>query len=479
MNARIESFSPGFEDDAVSQLRVPPHSIEAETCVLGGLLLDNSAWDRVGDLLTEGDFYRHEHRLVFGAVGALINAAQVADIFTVYNRLQELGKADEIGGMVYLNSMAQYVPSAGNIRRYAEIVRERAILRKLITASDEIATSAFNTDGKGVATILDEAEQKVFSIGQHEAKGLDDWEDAQSGVAALLRRIELAAEGKALQDYTPTGLAELDARLDGGMRGGELIVIGARPSMGKSALGLTIATHIAMDQRLPVGVFSMEMPKAQVINRLMSLLSHIHLSKIKRPERLRDFDWPGVTGGVEKLRQLPLSISEQTGLNINQIRSRTRALRRRKGKLGTIVVDYLGLMSGTDPKVPRAYQLEEVTKGLKSLAKELDIPVILLVQLNRRVEERIDQMPILSDIRDAGSVEQDADVVVFLHRPIKAKPDLGPEWQYYAKLSVAKVRDGEPGYFDLMYVGENTRFMDWPEGTEKPASQVRTKRGDL
>lgn len=477
MKNDMPPFAPPEADYQIAQLRIPPHSIEGESSVLGGLLLDNSSWDRVGDLLVENDFYRAEHRIVFGAIAALVNATKPADIFTVYDYLQNSGKAAEVGGLGYLNGLAQYVPSASNIRRYAEIVRERSILRQLVSASDEIATNAFNTQGQTVDQILDAATAKMMAL--TECAPRDDWESTDQGMVTLLDRIQTAADGTAPPDFTPTGLAELDERLDGGMRGGELIVIGARPSMGKSALGLTIATNVALNQGLPAGVFSMEMPKAQVNNRLMSLVSHIHLSRIKRPERLKDFDWPAITETVEKLRHAPIHISDASGLNINQVRARTRALRRRHGKLGVIVVDYLGLMNGTDPKMPRAYQLEEVTKGLKGLAKELDMPVILLVQLNRKVEERVDQTPMLSDIRDAGSVEQDADIVLFVHRPIKSNPGLGDEWKYYAKVSVAKVRDGEPGYLDLMYIGENTRFMNWPEETAKPSSQVRTKGKEL
>ena len=459
----------------VAQLRIPPHSIEAESSVLGSLLLSNSAWDRVGDLLVEGDFYRHEHKTIFATIGALINASKPADVVTVFAELQKTGQADEVGGLVYLNALAQFELSAGNVRRYAEIVRERSILRKLISAADEIASTAFNAQGKGVDAVLDAAMQRVMSISP-DGNG-DDWEGMDVGVVELLDRIQAQADGTAEQDFIPTGIRELDDRLDGGMRPGELIVVGARPSMGKSALALSIGINVAMDAGLSVGMFSMEMPRAQVVNRAMSLVTRIHLSRIKRAERLKDFDWPAITAGVEKLRQIGFHVSDKSGLNINQLRARARALRRRHGRLGCLIVDYLGLMDGTDPKMPRVYQLEEVTKGLKSLAKELQVPIMLLAQVNRKVEERPDQMPILADLRDSGSIEQDADIVIFVHRPFKAKPDLSEEWRYYAKASLAKTRDGEPGYFDLTYVGENTHFMDWPAETPVPTSQVRVARG--
>lgn len=471
---------PNFELDdlEVAQLRVPPHSTEAESSVLGGLLLDNAAWDRVGDLLAEGDFYRHENRLIFAAIGQLMNASREADVMTVYDRLQGLGKADEVGGLAYINSLAQYVPNAGNIRRYAEIVRERSVLRKLISASDEIATTAFSTQGRPVAEIVDQAEQKIFKISESNGRSIDDWQSVDEGGVTLMDKLQDDADGKTVADFVSTGLTDLDARLDGGMRPGELIVIGARPSMGKSALALSIGIHVALNEKKPVGMLSMEMPTKQVVSRAASLLSRVHLSSIKRGERLRDGDWSRLVEGVEKMRDLPLYISDQSGLNINQVRSKARAIKRKKG-LRVLIVDYLGLMSGFDPKQLRVYQLEDITKGLKSLAKEMGITVLLLAQLNRKVEERIDQMPMLSDLRDSGSIEQDADVVLFVHRPHKAKPELGDEWKYYAKALVAKVRDGEPGNFDLMYIGENTRFCDWPVGMERPRTQALTKSRGL
>ena len=480
MTAR-DDFDMLPEDPAIAMLRVPPHSIQAESNVLGGLLLDSGiAWDRVGDVLKAEDFYRHEHRLVFAAIAALCNANKPADVTTVLEQLERNGKADDAGGIAYLGRLANEVPNAANIRRYAEIVRERAVLRGLVAASDEIAAMAFAPEGKTIESLLDAAQSKVFALAECRTAARDDWQDAEAGMVELIDRINAQAEGTAAPDFTPTGLAELDERLNGGMRGGELIVIGARPRMGKTALALTIADHVA-GQRKPAGFFSMEMPKQQVYARQLSLRSHIHLSRLKRAERLKDYDWPAITESVESIRKLPFYVTDSGNLNINQIRARARGLARRHGQLGVLVVDYLGLMSGTDPKQPRVYQLEEATKGLKALAKELNVPVLLLAQVKRGVEERADQMPMLSDLRDSGSIEQDADIVVFVHREFVAKNGLADEWKYHAKLAVAKVRDGEPGQVDVMYIGENTRFMNWPEDQQLPSSAVRTakKGGDL
>ncbi len=474
MNARTEPdnlFAP--EEPSIAMLRIPPHSIEAETSVLGGLLLDNSAWDRVGDILTENDFYRYEHRLIYAAMAGMINACKPADAVTVYAQLQAIGKASEAGGLKYLGELAQYVPSATNIRRYSEIVREKSVLRGLVVVGDQIATMGFNPGGKSVEAVLNDAEGLVFGIGQSVDKAADDWEDIERGMVRELDRIQMAQDGNAPQDFIPTHFTELDERLDGGLRGGELYVIGARPSMGKTALGLNIVENIAMRERLPVAIFSMEMPRSQLHRRMMATMSRIHLSRIKRPERLRDSDWGGVTEAVELLRHAPIHINDKSGLNIHQIRSKARALKRRTGKLGAILVDYFSLMSGTDPKVPRVYQLQEASTGLKSLAKELDCPVILLQQVKREVEGRADPVPIMSDLKDSGSLEQDADVIIFVHRPFKADPKLSEDWRPVAEVSVPKLRDGETGSFFLHFTGEHQLFEDWPTSLDVPTLKTR------
>jgi replicative DNA helicase len=458
-------------------LRVPPHSVEAESSVLGALMLDNRAWDRVADLLVDTDFYRVEHRLIFAAVGALVNANKEADVVTVFAYLQKRGKDEDAGGLQYLNALAQFVPSASNIRRYADIVRERSILRKLISVSDEIATSAFNTEGKAIATILDSAESQIFGIGQQNARQADDWKTLDHGTVKLLDWMQQAAEGSYKPDYTPTGFKELDDRLDGGLRGGELIVLGARPSMGKTAMGMNIIKHIALTVGKPCGVFSMEMPDLQLTRRMMSTVGKVRLDKVRRPERLNDFDWSNVSKAVEFMRQMDISFVDQAGLNINQIRSKARSLARRKGQLGAIMLDYFSLIAGTDPKIPRAYQLQEASMGLKSLAKELNCPVIVLQQVKRDVEGRADQMPVMSDLKDSGSLEQDADAIIFVHRPAKADSKLGDEWKHLAQVSVPKLRDGETGFFNLYWAGEHQIFTDWPATLEVPSNRARTSRG--
>lgn len=483
MNATTRTEAEAMAgDQMLGALRVPPHSTEAESSLLGGLLLDNSAWDRIADLLTDDDFYAYQHKLIFAAIGKLVNSNKMADVVTVWSALDQIGKGDEIGGLEYLNSLAQYVPSAANSRRYAEIIRERSILRKLVSASDTIATSAFNTQGRPVATIADEAESLIFNIIESHGGDSDEWDSMDKMVVRELDLIQMRADGQGIdkqdRDYIPTGLHDLDDMLDGGMRAGQLIVIGARPGMGKSAIADTIGLHVAMNEGLPVGKFSMEMQNQEGGQRALSATARVPLHALRRPERMSDFHWGELTRGVEMLRRVPFFSNDKGGLNINQVRTKARVLKRRHG-LKLLVLDYLQLMSGTDPRAPRTYQLEEASRGLKSLAKELGIPVIALVQVNRGVEKETDPMPRLSDIKDCGAIEQDADVILFLHRPIVAKPDLGDDWKYFAQASLAKQRGGRTGRLDFMYVGENTRFATWPADQERPKSLVRTKGGDL
>lgn len=465
------------DDPELTALRVPPHSIEAESGVLGALLLNNAAWDRVGDLLTEADFYRAEHRLIFSAIGAMVNSMKPADVVTVYAYLEKQQQSEEAGGLTYLNTLAQYIPSAANIRRYSEIVRDRSVLRGLISASEEISASAFNPEGKDVAAILDAAERKIGTVRENGANTIDEWENAGVGVVRALDRIQERADGSGKNDFTPTGLKDLDERLDGGMRAGDVIVIGARSGMGKSALSQTIAEHVALNEGLPVAIFSLEMSRDRWIDRFLASIGKIHLTKIRRPERMSEFDWPNLTRAVEMLRQSSIEINDQGGLNINQLRSKARAVKRRHGKIGLIVVDHMGLTTGTDRKANRNYQVAEVSGGMKALAKELGCPVIMLVQISRTVDAREDPMPKLADLRDSGDIENDADIVMFVHRPIKNSPTLGDEWKNYAKVSVAKLRDGEPGYMDLFYAGENLHFVDWPATMEVPSSRTRTSHG--
>ncbi|WP_422097444.1 replicative DNA helicase [Variovorax sp.] len=464
MSAVFSSYADNDPSDRqVAQLRIPPHSIEAESSVLGGLLLDNTAWDRMGDLLVDGDFYRHEHKLIFAAIGGLINGSKPADVITVYEQLQTLGKADESGGLVYLNSLAQYVPSASNIRRYAEIVRERSILRKLVSASDEIATNAFNPQGKTVDKILDEAEQKIFNIGEEGTRMKQGFQSMDSLVVELLDRVTEMADNPNDITGVRTGFYEFD-KMTSGLQPGDMIVLAARPSMGKTSLAINIAEHVALNEGLPVAVFSMEMGASQLAVRIVGSIGRIDQGHL-RTGKLTDEEWPRLTEAIEKLRTVSLHIDETPGLSTSELRANARRLARQYGRLGLIVVDYLQLMSTSmSGDENRATAVGEISRGLKMLAKELKCPVIALSQLSRGVESRTDKRPMMSDLRESGAIEQDADIIMFIYRDDyynKESKEPG-----VAEVIISKHRNGPTGTVKLAFLKPLTKFENLAMGSD-------------
>ncbi len=466
MSTLLEALSAANppRDDEVARLRVPPHSVEAEQSVLGGLLLDNLAWDRAADLLTGGDFYRHEHRLIFAAISALIAATKPADVVTVFEQLQSLGRADDGGGLAYLNALAQSVPSAANIRRYAEIVRERAVLRKLIATSDEIATTAFNPQGRGATQILDEAESKIFKIGEETSRQRQGFQGIDKLMVALLDRVnELHDLGAEDVTGVRTGFYDID-RMTAGLQKGDLIVLAARPSMGKTALALNIAEHVAVHEGLPVLVFSMEMGASQLALRLVGSLGRIDQQHL-RTGKLAGDEWTRLTEAVDRLKQAQVYIDETPALTAAELRARSRRMARQfGGTLGLIVVDYLQLMSGSaSGDENRATEIGEISRGLKALAKELQCPVMALSQLNRSVESRNDKRPMMSDLRESGAIEQDADVIMFIYRD-----------EYYnkeskepgvAEIVIGKQRNGPVGTVKLTFMKPLTKFDNLAPGS--------------
>jgi len=451
------------QDRQIAQLRVPPHSIEGESSVLGGLLLDNAAWDRVGDILMDNDFYRYEHRLIYAAIGTLVNASKPADVITVFEHMQSQGRAEEIGGLAYLNSLAQYVPSASNIRRYAEIVRDRSILRKLVTASDEIATNAFNPKGRPVSEIVDESEQKIFKIGEQGKRNKQGFQAMDSLVVQLLDRVQEMADNPNDVTGVRTGFYDLD-RQTAGLQAGDLIVLAARPSMGKTALAINIAENVALNEGLPVAVFSMEMGAAQLAVRIVGSIGRIDQGHL-RTGKLTDDEWPRLSEAIEKLRTISLHIDESPGLNSSEVRANARRLSRQYGQLGLIVVDYLQLMSGSnsDGGDNRATELGEISRGLKMLARELKCPVIALSQLNRSVEQRPDKRPMMSDLRESGAIEQDADIIMFIYRDEYYTKDQCKE-PGVAEVIIAKQRNGPTGTVKLAFMRQFTKFENLASG---------------
>lgn len=461
-----ENYAPDKAHDAqFEQLRVPPQSIESESSILGGLLLDNNAWDRVADLLTDSDFYQHEHQVIYSAIGQLINHSKPADVVTVFEFLRNTGQAEAIGGLVYLNDLAQFVPSASNIRRYAEIVRERSILRKLISASDEIATKAFNTQGMAVEKVLDEAEQKIFKIGEEGSRLKEGFQPMDSLVVQLLDRVQEMAENPSDITGVPTGFIDLD-RMTSGFQAGDLIILAARPSMGKTAFALNIAEHVALKEELPVAIFSMEMGAAQLAVRIVGSIGKINQSRL-RTGKLNDEDWPRLTEAIEKMRTVSMHIDETPGMTSSELRANARRLARQCGKLGLIVVDYLQLMSGSGGASGenRATELSEISRGLKMLAKELQCPVVALSQLNRSVESRTDKRPLMSDLRESGAIEQDADVIMFIYRDDYYNKE-NSKAPGVAEIIIGKQRNGPTGTVKLTFVKPLTRFENMAYSSE-------------
>ncbi len=442
-------------DSQLLNLRVPPHSIDAEQSVLGGLLIDNGAFDKIGDMVVEGDFYRDDHRRIFRHIARLIEKGKPADVVTVDESVKAGEDKDKTGGIAYLAALAGNTPSAHNVRRYAEIVRECAILRKLIEVSTEIADSALNRMGKEVGQLLDEAESKVFQIAEAGARTRQGFIEIQPLLTQVMERIDLLYHKDNPSDITgvPTGFADLD-RWTSGLQPGDLIIIAGRPSMGKTALALNMAEHVAVENKLPVAVFSMEMSGSQLALRMLGSIGRLDQHKL-RTGRLSDDDWNRLTTAVGKLHDAPILVDESGALNALELRARARRLHRQYGTLGLIVVDYLQLMQASSEGENRATEISEISRSLKSLAKELKVPVVALSQLSRAVEQRTgSRRPIMSDLRESGAIEQDADLILAIYREEVYTPDT-PE-KGIAEIIILKQRNGPIGMVKLTFLGEYT-----------------------
>jgi replicative DNA helicase len=424
--------------------------------VLGGLLIDNTAWDRVGDILRPTDFYRAEHRLIFESITRLIDQARPADVVTVFEALQSLGQSEQAGGLPYLNALATETPSAANIRRYGEIVRDRAVLRQLISVSDDIATTALNPEGRETRQILDEAESKIFHIGEEGSRGSNSIIPFDQIIKKVVKQVDELARNPNPSDVTgvPSGFIDLDQKT-AGMHAGDLIIVAGRPSMGKTSFALNIGEHVAVDQGLPIAVFSMEMGAEQLALRMLCSVGRIDAQRI-RTGRLHEEDWDRMTHAVQRMTGVQVHIDETPGLNPLELRSRARRLHRQSGGLGLIIVDYIQLMSGTSSNENRTTEISEITRSLKGLAKELGCPVIALSQLNRTVEQRTDKRPVMSDLRESGAIEQDADVILFIYRDEVYRPD-SPD-KGVAEIIIGKQRNGPIGTVRLTFLGQFTKF---------------------
>jgi replicative DNA helicase len=448
-------------DDSLESLKLPPHSVEAEQSVLGGLLLENEALDKIADILTASDFYRHDHRLIYQHIGKLIEHNRPADIVTVAESLDNAAELSSVGGLAYLGALAQNTPTAANIRRYAEIVRERAIMRKLVEVGSGIAESAYSPQGRDAQQLLDEAESRIFQIAEGGKRSSEGFQDIKVLLPQVADRIDQLFQRDHQSDVTgiPTGFSDLDS-MTSGFQPGDLIIVAGRPSMGKTAFSLNIAENVALDTNKAVAVFSMEMAATQLAMRMIGSVGRLDQHRM-RTGRLEDEDWVRLTTALGRLNEAPIFIDEGAGLNSFDVRARARRLHRQTGELGLIVVDYLQLMSGASGRQSenRATEISEISRSLKSLAKELNVPVVALSQLNRSVEQRPDKRPVMSDLRESGAIEQDADLILFIYRDEVYNPDTVDKGT--AEIIIAKQRNGPIGRVRLTFLGEHTRFENF------------------
>jgi replicative DNA helicase len=442
-------------------LRLPPHSIEAEQALIGGLLLNNEAWHQIADKVAAKDFYRDDHRRIFRHLIALIDGGRAADVVTMAEAIEKANEVDQTGGIAYLGDIANNTPSAAHVAHYAAIVRENAILRKLIAASDEIGASAFNARGRSARTLLDEAESKIFEIAEEGARGPSGLTEGAEILREVVDRIQALYDRDDHDGITgtSTGFTDLD-NLSSGLQAGDMIVIAGRPAMGKTAIALNIAEHIGVQLRLPVAIFSLEMSKPQVMQRMLSSVGRIDQERLKNG-RLTDDDWDRMTSALHKLHDAPIEIDDAGALNPVELRARCRRFaRKHKGRVGLIVIDYLQLMTSAQDAIEnRATEIAEVSRSVKALAKELACPVIALSQLSRKVEERADKRPLMSDLRESGSIEQDSDIIVMMYREEYYKPDTPDKG--IAEAIVVKHRNGPTGTVKLTFLGHLTKFQNW------------------
>ena len=447
-------------DGDIARIKMQPHSIEAEQSVLGGLLLSADAWDAVSEAVVDSDFYRPDHRLIFRQIAKLAEASEPVDVITVADKLEARGELDAAGGLPYLAELAQNTPSASNIRAYAQVVRERASLRQLIEAAQEIAESGFNPEGRTSDELVDEAERRIMQISEQGPKA-----GGPQGVnpllqAALGRIEELFNSGGDITGLS-TGFKDLDG-MTSGLQPSDLVIVAGRPSMGKTSFAMNLVEHAILHQERPILVFSMEMPADSLIIRMLSSVGRIDQTRI-RNGKLEQEDWPKLSTAVSKLKDVPLYIDDTAALTPTEVRSRSRRVAREHGQLGMIMVDYLQLMQIAGSSEGRTAEISEISRSLKAIAKEFQCPVVALSQLNRSLENRPNKRPVNSDLRESGAIEQDADVIMFIYRDEvynEESPDKG-----VAEIIIGKQRNGPIGICRLAFIGQFTRFENLARGS--------------
>jgi len=449
-----------FEGSNDTRLAVPPYSNEAEAAVLGVLLLDNSAWEKIGDILGPSDFYKNTHRLIFENILKLIDESKSADVVTVFESLKFNGLDTECGGLPYLNSLAGSTPATSNVEQYAAIVRDRSILRSLLAASQEITNMALKPGNRGTGYILDDAEGKIFRISEVRDRTRSGIIDFDNLLTRVMKGVDELYNNPNHSDVTgkPSGFIDLDQKT-AGMHDGELIIIAGRPSMGKTSLAVNIAEHVAIDCGLPVAIFSMEMSAEQLVLRMLCSQGRVDSQRV-RTGKLSQDDWDKLMSSLARMKNIGMHIDESAAINPLELRSKARRLSKLAGGLGLIIVDYIQLMNSSGSNENRSTEISEITRSLKSLAKELSCPIIALSQLNRTVEQRPDKRPVMSDLRESGSIEQDADVILFIYRDEVYKPD-NIENKGIAEIIISKQRNGPTGTIKLTFLGKYTRFENY------------------
>jgi len=459
MSARpgFRDSDPRFETRAeqrVDQLRVPPQSVEAEQAVLGGLMLAPEAYDTVADSLVERDFYRRDHQLIFRAIRELAEKSRPFDAVTLGEWFESNGQSELVAGGSYLIELVSTTPSTANIKAYAEIVRDKSVLRQLIEVGTGIVNDGFQPDGRESSEILAKAEQEVFAIAEAGAQGRSDFTPMNTALSEAFDVLQKRYDAGGAVTGLPTGYTEFD-EMTAGLQPTDLLILAARPAMGKTTLALNMAEHAAIRTKKAVAVFSMEMSASQLALRLISSNGRVNAQRL-RSGQLEDEDWSRVTSAIRMLKEAKIFIDDTPGLSPDQLRSKARRLKR-EHDLGLVVIDYLQLMSVPGNNENRATEISEISRSLKHLAKELNVPVIALSQLNRSLETRADKRPVMADLRESGAIEQDADVIIFIYRDDYYNKENSPD-KGLAEVIIGKQRNGPTGSIKLRFFGEYTRF---------------------
>ncbi|WP_394170394.1 replicative DNA helicase [Saccharospirillum alexandrii] len=441
-------------NDELAGLKVPPHSLEAEQSVLGALMVDNSQWDNVAEILLPDDFYRNEHRQVYRMMIRLAEQTQPLDVITLGEALDNEKQLDAVGGMEYLNDLAENTPSIGNLVAYAKIVQERSVLRRLIAVANDIASKAYDPRGMDAESILDDAERQVFQIAEERADQDGGLVHVNPLVDRAIQRIDELFHSDSEITGVSTGFTDLD-KMTTGMQAGDLMILAARPSMGKTTLAMNLVEEATLNQEKPVVVFSLEMPADQIITRSIASLGRIDMGRVKTG-KLHEDDFPKLTKAVNLLKDRKLFIDDTPGISPNEMRSRLRRLVREHGDIGLIMIDYLQLMKIKGFTEGRTGEISEISRSLKALAKEFNCPMVALSQLNRSLEQRPNKRPVNSDLRESGAIEQDADIIMFIYRDEVYNEDSSDKG--IAELIIGKQRNGPIGTCRVAFLGQYSRF---------------------